>query len=161
MRGQWATLRACSPAAAPEVFEFPEWNRTRAARWLRRMFLPSIVLPLARMFAWIRVEGLENLRGIEPPVIFASNHQSHLDVPAILSSLPARWRYRIAPAMAKEFFEAHFHPANYSPRERFTNGLNYVLAALIFNAFPFPQREAAHAQRCDMRATSPRTVVAF
>jgi long-chain acyl-CoA synthetase len=135
-------LTRVQPAAAPEIFEFPEWNRTRPARWLRRIFLPGIVLPLARMFAWIGVEGLENLRGVEPPVIFASNHQSHLDVPAILWSLPARWRYRIAPAMAKEFFDAHFHPANYSPRERFTNGLNYVLAALVFNAFPLPQREA-------------------
>ena len=92
------------------IFEFPEWNRGKPARWLRRVALPGLILPLARIFAWIKVEGLENLRGLEPPVIFASNHQSHFDVPAIFSALPAKWRYRTAPAMAKEFFAAHFIP---------------------------------------------------
>ena len=128
--------------AVDDTFEFPEWNRTRPARWLRRLALPGLILPLARLFAWVKVEGLENLRDLEAPVIFASNHQSHFDVPAILWSLPARWRYRIAPAMAKEFFEAHFHPESYPLHKRFTNGLNYFLASLVFNAFPLPQREA-------------------
>ncbi len=128
--------------AVQETFEFPEWNRSKAARWLRRMALPGVILPLARVFAWIKVEGLENLRGIDPPVIFASNHQSHFDVPAILSALPSKWRYRVAPAMAKEFFDAHFHPAGYPVGKRFTNGLTYALASLVFNAFPLPQRES-------------------
>ena len=30
--------------------------------------------------------------------------------------------------------------------ERFTNGLNYYLSTLVFNAFPFPQREAGARQ---------------
>ena len=77
----------------------------------------------------------ENLEGLEPPVIFASNHQSYMDVPAILSALPARWRYRVAPAMRKEFFEQHFHGRS------FTNSLNYYLSTLFFNCFPIPQRE--------------------
>jgi long-chain acyl-CoA synthetase len=68
-------------------------------------------------------------------VIFASNHQSYMDGPTIMSGLPARWRYRVAPAMRKEFFEEHFHG------RKFTNSLNYFLAALFFNAFPIPQRE--------------------
>ena len=75
-------------------------------------------------------------------MIFASNHQSHFDVPAIFQALPAKWRYRTAPAMAKEFFDAHFHPDAYPFRKRFTSGLNYFLASLVFNAFPLPQREA-------------------
>jgi long-chain acyl-CoA synthetase len=44
--------------------------------------------------------------------------------------------------MAKEFFDAYFHPENYSRGKRFTNGLNYFLACLVFNAFPLPQRES-------------------
>jgi long-chain acyl-CoA synthetase len=75
-------------------------------------------------------------------VIFAANHQSHLDTPAILLALPAKWRYRVAPAMAKEFFKAHFFPREYGRFAWFTNSLNYYLSALFFNAFPFPQREA-------------------
>ncbi len=140
-----ADLARAQPATAPprdSDFEFPEWSRGRWARALRHIALPGLILPLARLFAWLRVEGLENLRGIEGPVIFASNHQSHFDVPAILFALPARWRYRIAPAMAKEFFDAHFHPVRYSRAKRFTSGLNYTLAALVFNGFPLPQREA-------------------
>ena len=79
-------------------------------------------------------------------MIFAANHQSHMDTPVILAALPARLRYRVATAMAKEFFKAHFFPEQYSRRAWFTNSLNYYLAALFFNAFPLPQREAGARQ---------------
>ena len=127
---------------AVDGVEFPSWNRTWPARALRRISLPTWILPLARLFAWVRVDGLEHLQNLQGPVIFASNHQSHLDTPAILWALPARWRYRVAVAMAKEFFKAHFFPREHPLAARMTNGLNYYLAALFFNAFPLPQREA-------------------
>jgi long-chain acyl-CoA synthetase len=139
-----ADLMRVQPAGAvpaAETFEFPEWSRSAPARWLRRIAIPGLILPLTRLFAWIRTEGEENLQGIDEPVIFAANHQSHLDVPSILWALPPKWRYRVAPAMAKEFFDAHFHPGRYSRGARFTNSLNYFLASLVFNAFPLPQRE--------------------
>jgi long-chain acyl-CoA synthetase len=131
---------------APEPVDFPNWNRSKIARITRRINLPTWILPLARIFVRVRVEGLEHLRDSEPPVIFAPNHQSHLDIPALMIALPAKWRYRIAPAMAKEFFKAHFFPHHFSTREWFTNSLNYYLAALVFNAFPIPQREAGARQ---------------
>jgi long-chain acyl-CoA synthetase len=96
---------------------------------------------LTRAFAWLNVSGLENLRGLNGPVIFAANHQSHFDGPAILAALPANFRYRLAPAVAKEFFDAHFHPNRHTLAARFTNGLNYFLGSLVFNIFPLPQRE--------------------
>ena len=154
-------LARIEPAVAEEPIQFPEWNRTKIARWLRRIALPGFILPLARLFAWIKVEGRENLQDVEPPVIFASNHQSHFDVPVILSALPAKWRYRVAPAMAKEFFDAHFHPAAYSWHKRLTNGLNYYLAALVFHAFPFPQREAGTRDALRYAVTSRRMAIAF
>jgi long-chain acyl-CoA synthetase len=119
----------------PSVNDVPAWNRRAVARATRRALLPGFVLPLTRIFAHIRSEGLQNLEGLEPPLIFASNHQSYMDVPAILAALPARWRYRVAPAMRKEFFEQHFHGRS------FTNSLNYLLSAWLFNGFPIPQRE--------------------
>lgn len=109
---------------------------------MRLIALPGLILPLTRAFAWIKVGGLENLHGLTGPVIFASNHQSHFDGPAILAALPAKWRYRLAPAVAKEFFDAHFHPERHAGTERFTNGLNYFLGSLVFNIFPLPQRES-------------------
>jgi long-chain acyl-CoA synthetase len=125
---------------------FPRWNRSLVARTLRRASLPTWILPLGRVFAWTRVEGLEHLRGLRGPVIFAANHQSHMDTPVIMWALPARWRYSLAPAMAKEFFKAHFFPEQHTRRERLTNSLNYYLSALFFNAFPLPQREAGARQ---------------
>jgi long-chain acyl-CoA synthetase len=134
--------RAAPGAAAAEPMVFPAWNRGRLARAIRRLCLPTWILPLTRAFVWMRVEGREHLEGLTGPVILAANHQSHLDSPAILAALPPRVRYRVAIAMAKEFFRAHFHPEEAGWRRWLTNSLNYYLAALFFNAFPLPQREA-------------------
>ena len=58
----------------------------------------------------------------------------------------ARWRYRVAPAMAKEFFKAHFYPEQFSRKAYVQNSANYYLASLFFNAFPLPQRESGTRQ---------------
>jgi long-chain acyl-CoA synthetase len=122
--------------------DFPTWNRTWPVRTIRRLSLATWILPLARIFAFMRIEGREHLTTIAGPVIFASNHQSHMDVPVILSALPGRWRARLAPAMLKEFFTAHFHREDHTWKQWFTNSLNYYLACFYFNTFPIPQREA-------------------
>jgi len=137
---------AATGATLPEPIDFPTWNRSAPARALRRVSLPTWILPVARVFATIEVEGLEHLEGLNGPAIFAANHQSHLDTPAILIALPPRWRYQLAPAMAKEFFKAHFYPDQFGRKAYFTNSLNYYLASLFFNAFPLPQREAGTRQ---------------
>ncbi len=129
-----------------EGVDFPAWNRRWPARAIRRMSQPTWILPLARLFAWVKISGLDHLESLEGPVIFAANHQSHMDTPAILWALPARWRYRVAVAMAKEFFKPHFFPEQYTRRQWFTSSLNYYLGALFFNAFPLPQREAGARQ---------------
>jgi long-chain acyl-CoA synthetase len=128
--------------ALEEPVPFPTWNRTGMVRLIRRLSQATWIVPLTRVFAHTRVEGLENLSGLKGPIVFAANHQSHMDVPVILSALPGRWRSRVAPAMLKEFFTAHFHRQQHSWREWFTNSLNYYLACFYFNTFPIPQREA-------------------
>ena len=134
------------PVALVEPIDFPAWTRSWPARTLRRASLATWILPLGRVFMSLEVRGLEHLEGIPGPVIFAANHQSHFDTPAILQALPPRWRYRVAPAMAKEFFKAHFFPEQFSRGARLTNSTNYYLAALFFNAFPLPQRESGTRQ---------------
>jgi long-chain acyl-CoA synthetase len=134
-----AEARGAPPS---EAMVFPAWNRHLWARAIRRASLPVWILPLARAFAWIQVHGLEHLQRLDGPVIFAANHQSHLDTPAILMALPPRWRYRVAPAMAKDFFDAHFHPERHTWRQVLTLRMAYYLAALFFDAFPIPRREA-------------------
>jgi long-chain acyl-CoA synthetase len=147
--GQLRTLveqAATSDTAPAEPVDFPEWTRSWWARAFRRVHLPIWVLPLARTFAWLRIEGREHLQNLDGPVIFASNHQSFMDGPVIMAALPRRWRYSVAPAMGKEMFAAHFFPAEHGRAAWLTNSLNYYLAVLFFNAFPLPQREAGARQ---------------
>ena len=141
-------IEAGGPAAVTshELIDFPDWNRSLPARALRRASLPTWILPLGRFFARLNVEGLEHVRRARGPVIFAANHQSHMDTPVILDALPPERRYRVAPAMAKEFFKAHFYPEQFGTKAYLTNSLNYYLASLFFNAFPLPQREAGTRQ---------------
>jgi len=146
LEGSPAAAAATTTRAEAEAIAFPAWNRSLPVRAVRRASLPTWILPLGRVFARITVQGLDNLQQVGTPVIFAANHQSHFDTPVILDSLPPRLRYRVAPAMAKEFFKAHFYPEQFGRGAWLTNSLNYYLAAFFFNAFPLPQREAGTRQ---------------
>jgi long-chain acyl-CoA synthetase len=141
-------IDSAAPAsvALTEPIDFPSWNRWLPARALRRASLPTWILPLGRVFAQVEPVGLEHLEHVPGPVIFAANHQSHFDTPVIFDALPPRWRYRVAPAMAKEFFKAHFYPEQFGSSDYLQNSANYYLAALFFNAFPLPQRESGTRQ---------------
>jgi long-chain acyl-CoA synthetase len=74
--------------------------------------------------------------------LFVSNHQSHLDTPAIQTALPPRWRYRVAPAMSQDYFRAWLEPGRASLWERTWTMFQYFLATGLFNAYPLPQRMA-------------------
>ena len=101
-----------------------------------------MLLPLLRIFVWLRVSGRDHLRNVKGPVLFAANHQSVFDVPTVLAALPARFRYRLATAAGMDWFRAHFHPEGRSPLDRFGNALQYYLVTLFFAVFPLPQHEA-------------------
>lgn len=133
-------------ARQSEPLEFPRWNRSRFAYWSRILSLDTWLLGLARIFAWVRLEGEENLRGVEGPVLFSCNHQGYFDTPIVFLSLPLKWRHRLAPAMRKEYFSAHFHPEQFSSWMWFRKSLGYWLAAWGFNAWPIPQHEAGTRQ---------------
>ena len=128
-------------SAPPSPADIPTWSRLWPARLIRTVALHTLWLPLTRMFAHARIAGLEHLASLENAVIFASNHQSHLDTPLILSAVPRRFRRRMAVAMWKEYFDAHFWPERHKRFEWLRETLIYWLVVLFFNAFPIPQTE--------------------
>ncbi len=150
------TDRLAGPAPRPDLIhgahgrgaqssgrdDFPRWNRHPAVRLIRRVGLATLILPLTRLFAWISVDGLDLLADTPDPVVYAANHQSHMDAPVILAAMPSIRRNRVATAAAKEFFAGHFHPNAHTGRERMTTSLLYYLSSLMLNVFPLPQREA-------------------
>ena len=135
------TSSAGPNAADRAPFPAPRWNQAWPVRLVRRAALAVWLLPMTRLFAWIRVEGLEHVSALDGPVVFAANHQSFIDPSVILAALPRGQRHRVVTAMSKEFFAAHFDPARHTRTERFTSSLNYYLATGFYNAFPLPQRE--------------------
>jgi long-chain acyl-CoA synthetase len=137
---------ATAPPAEVESQAMPSWNRRWPARVVRRLALDLVLLPLTRRFAWLHLEGREHLRDLGGPVVFAANHQTYLDAPVILAALPRTIRHRVAPAMAKEFFAASFWPAGQSVAARARSRVAYLLAALLFQGFPLPQRHAGTRQ---------------
>jgi len=134
-----AVDQARRAAPVDEPMAFPRWAQSRIAGVVRETSQRTWILPLVHLFLRLRVEGREHLEGIADPVIFAANHQSHFDVPAILLSLRPRWRRRTSVAMAREFFDAYFAPAGHPLWRRVLIGAMYYLAALFFNAFPLPR----------------------
>ena len=138
---EWLREPHIAAAAPPEREALPsEWARSRIVRFFGTAFQEVIVLPLFRTLLTLRVTGRENLEGIQPPVIFAANHTSHLDVPTIYAALSHHYRWRLAPAMMQDHFRAYFEPEGHSWKEVAVTGLAYFLACSIFNAYPLPQQ---------------------
>jgi 1-acyl-sn-glycerol-3-phosphate acyltransferase len=80
------------------------WARCDFARLVREVILSAGFGPLMGIYMRRRAVGREVLDGLEPPVIFVANHNSHVDSPMILKMLPAPWRQRVAVAAAADYF---------------------------------------------------------
>ncbi len=145
LRERAATPAARAPTAdagAGTAIAFPIWSQHAAARGIRRLAQAAFLLPLTRIFAWIRVEGLDRLAHAHDPVLYAANHQSVMDGPVILAALPPERRCRVATVAAREWFAPHFHPERHTRLQRAATSLAYYLGVLCFNVAPLPQREA-------------------
>jgi long-chain acyl-CoA synthetase len=118
------------------------WAVSPPIRLLRRALQGAVALPVFRHYIPLTVNGLAHLDGLQPPVIFAANHTSHLDTPAIFAAVPKRWRPHLAPAAKQEQFRAFFEPRQFSRKEVVWAGIEYFLAGLFFNTYPLPQQMA-------------------
>jgi 1-acyl-sn-glycerol-3-phosphate acyltransferase len=116
------------PFQAPlEPKEYPTaWARTRPAKAARRFVQSALLKPVVWNETDVAVEGLDVLESLQPPVLFVSNHSSHLDAPLVLCSLPPAWRERTAVGAAADyFFDVWWRAAS---------------TALVFNAFPIERQ---------------------
>jgi 1-acyl-sn-glycerol-3-phosphate acyltransferase len=80
------------------------WARRYPVRLARAMVLDNVTRPTARLLAPATVRGMEHLRHVEGPVIFAANHASHIDTPLLLTTLPVEFRHRTVVAAASDYF---------------------------------------------------------
>lgn len=98
------------------------------------------------LLGWPRIEGRENLRGCNGPLLVVCNHVSDVDVGFVQTALPVRLRNRIATATGGEALEALRTPA--ASRGFFGkiyDRVQWLLGVSLLNLFPLP-REAGFRQ---------------
>jgi long-chain acyl-CoA synthetase len=133
-------LQGKMPARAP--YHYPAWVQRWPATWLRLIAQYLLVRPAVFLLGWPRVEGRENLRGLEGPVLVVCNHIADVDVGFVQTALPARLRHRLATAAGGEALELlHTPPAGKSLPGKIYDRVKWVLGVSLLNLFPLP-REA-------------------
>lgn len=80
------------------------WARTVPARAAREVIVCGVLGACMDAYTRRTVIGHANLDAQDGPVVFVANHASHMDTPALLRALPARWRRRTAVAAAADYF---------------------------------------------------------
>jgi len=109
----------------------------RAPVKIIRMIFQYILYPFMSLIYRLKVEGRENLKNLEGPVVFASNHSSHLDTFVILYSLPPPLRNRLIVLMSIEYHFNHFFYGTGIWLRRAVEALGfYLLVNLFISACP-------------------------
>ncbi|MBN1298723.1 MAG: AMP-binding protein, partial [Actinobacteria bacterium] len=102
-----------------------------------RTIFQFILYPFISMLYILKVRGLENLKDIKEPVVFASNHTSNLDAFVILYSLPLHLRFNMAAVMSIEHHFRHFFYKKGSLFKRIIEAIGfYLLVNLAIGALP-------------------------
>ncbi|HEU4509795.1 MAG TPA: AMP-binding protein [Pyrinomonadaceae bacterium] len=112
------------------AYPYPRWAMRFPMTLIRPLVYHLFLLPLSWIMCRVRVVGAERLSKVKGPVLFISNHVTHVDAPLILSALPFRWRLRLAIAMAGEMLR------DWRQNEK----VKYALGAGLFNVFSLPRQ---------------------
>jgi long-chain acyl-CoA synthetase len=123
------------------AYPYPNWAMRFPVPWIRFVVYHVFLLPLTLIMCRVRTIGVERFADVKPPVLFISNHVTDVDAALILSALPARWRYRMAIAMAGETLrEWRYPPPDMAPFARAKAKVMYALGAALFNVFSLPRQ---------------------
>jgi len=109
---------------------FKSWPASFIVRGMRTLFNVILMRPLIRIFTKTEYLGIENIAGINKPVVFVSNHQSALDVPLITRRIGARLAVAADSQVVfgigtKNFFE------------RIERKILGIYSSFSYNAYPF------------------------
>jgi long-chain acyl-CoA synthetase len=127
----------------PVAYSYPRWALRWPITWIRTLAYHLLVRPAIVLLGWPRIEGRENLAGVEGPVLVISNHIDDVDVGFVQTALPGRLRHRLATATGGEALQALRTPlAERGFFLRAYDRLQWVLGVALLNLFPLP-REAA------------------
>jgi len=85
-------------ARARTEYHYPGWVLRWPVTWVRWLAHYLLMRPAMILLGWPRIEGRENLRGWNGPLLVVCNHVADVDVGFVLTALPARLRHRIATA---------------------------------------------------------------
>ena len=105
------------------------WARRYPARVARAVIVDQVLRPVVHVLGSPKLHGLDRVEALDPPAIFAANHQSHLDTPLLLTSLPDRFRHRAVVAAGADYF--------------FPNRVVGAVSALAIGAFPIERRRVS------------------
>ena len=121
-------------------YPYPAWTQTPPVRWLRVAFYYAVVLPITSLLCWARVVGRENLKDLDGPALFVSNHITYFDHALIMSAMPGRFRRRLAIAQEGERLRWWRKPPADTPLlQRLRWRVQYFLVVVIFNTFSLPK----------------------
>ena len=124
-----------------------DWARTPVARATRTMLVNGPLRGVVKAVADPEVVGLDRLADLRasidedepaPPVVFASNHASHVDAPLLLTSVPAPWRSRLVVGAAADYF--------------FATRVTGALSALALGAIPI-DRTGVNRRSADLASS--------
>lgn len=124
------------------LYHYPAWQQRWPVTWIRFLVHYLLLRPSVFVLGWPRIQGRENLRGVNGPVLVICNHIGDVDVGFILTALPARLRHKLATAAGGEALEAlRTPPATRNFFLRIFDRIEWLLGVSLLNVFPLP-REA-------------------
>ncbi len=114
-----------------------DWARRWPARMFRAAMVEGPIRAMVQVLASPRRGGTDRLSELEGPIIFASNHHSHIDTSLLLTSIPEPWRHKIVVGAASDYF--------------FGSRAAGATAALVMGAVPI-ERTRVGRRSADMAA---------
>jgi len=123
-------------------YHYPRWALGWPVTWIRLVVHYLLLRPAVALLGWPRIEGRQNLKGVQGPLLVISNHIGDVDPGFVLTALPAHLRHRLAVATGGEALEIlRTPPSTRSLPACLYDRVKWTLGVSLLNLFPLP-REA-------------------